>query len=99
MSTHEDENIKKLSDVFNELLHNEGLHDKIRKAKVISLWADIVGPHITKNTFNLRFDDNKLIVHVKSDALRHELMFMKTQIIHHIHQRIKEEFIEDILFY
>lgn len=94
-----DDNIKKLSDVLKEMLKTEGLEDKIRKAKVISMWKDIVGPHIVKNTYNLRFDGNKLIVNVKSDALKHELIFMKKQIIQNLHQAIKEEFIEDIVFY
>lgn len=94
-----DDNIKKLSDVFREMLKKEGLEDKLIKAKVISMWKDIVGPNIARSTYNLRFDHNKLIVHVKSDALRHELMFMKHQIIQNIHQAIKHEFIEDILFY
>lgn len=93
-----EDNYKKLSDVFKQFVSNSGLSDKIRKAKVISQWKDIVGPHIANNTYNLRFDNNKLIVHVKSDALKNELMFMKNQIIQNIHQTIKEEFIEDIIF-
>lgn len=93
------EEFKKLSDAFKELLKNKGLDDKIRKAKVLSMWKDIVGPHIANNTFNLRFDGNKLLVNVKSDALKNELMFMRHQIIQNIHQTLKEEFIEDIIFY
>lgn len=95
----EEENVKKLSDVFKDLLKKEGLEDKILKAKVISMWKDIVGPHIAKNTSRLKFQENKLIVHVHSDALRNELMFMKHQIIQNLHQAVQKEFIEDILFY
>ncbi|GAB4202393.1 MAG: hypothetical protein Fur0023_08260 [Bacteroidia bacterium] len=95
----DNEGFKKLSDAFKELLHNKGLEDKIRKAKVLSMWKDVVGPHIANNTFNLRFEGNKLLVNVKSDALKNELMFMRHQIIQNIHQVLKEEFIEDIIFY
>ncbi len=93
------DNIKKISDLFKELMKSHGLEDKLRKAKVISGWPEIVGPHIAKNTYNLRFDGNKLIVNVKSDVLKNELIFMKNQIVQNIHQKIKEEFIEDIIFY
>ncbi len=93
------EEFKKLSEAIKELLQNKGLEDKIRKAKVLSMWKDIVGPHIANNTFNMRFEGNKLLVNVKSDALKNELMFMRHQIIQNIHQTLKEEFIEDIIFY
>lgn len=88
-----------LPDAVKNFIKNSGLEDKIRKAKVIANWNTIVGPHIASNTYNLRFDNNKLIVHVKSDALKNELIFMKNQIIQNIHQFIKDEFIEDIIFY
>lgn len=95
----EEDNIHKLSDLFKQLIKEKSLDDKIRKAKVISVWNDVVGPHIANHTYNLRFDKNKLIVNVKSDALKNELIFMKNQIINNIHHVIKEEFIEDIIFY
>lgn len=95
----DNDNIKKLSDVFKDIIKSNQLDDKIRKAKVIAMWSEIVGPHISKNTYNLRFEDNKLIVYVKSDALKNELIFMKNQIIQNIHHHIKHHFIEDIIFY
>jgi len=99
MNLESEDNIKSISEALNDFLKSNGLDDKIRKAKVIALWKDIVGPHIARNTFNLHFNNNTLIVNVKSDALKNELIFMKTQIIKNIHQTIQEEFIEDIIFY
>lgn len=99
MNLESEDNIKSISEALNAFLKDNGLDDKIRKAKVIALWKDIVGPHIAKNTYNLRFEANKLIVNVASDALKNELIFMKNQIIKNIHQTIKDEFIEDIIFY
>jgi predicted nucleic acid-binding Zn ribbon protein len=93
-----DDNIRKISDVFNDLLKSQGLDDKIRKAKVIAHWNDIVGPSVARHTYNLHFDNKKLIVHVKSESLKNDLNFMKNQIIQNIHQTIKEQFIEDIIF-
>ena len=94
-----DEPVRKLSEVFQELLKNQGLDDKMRKAKVLSMWKEIVGPLIARNTHHLKFDNNKLIVYVRSDALKQELIYMKQQLIQNIHQAINEEFIEDIIFY
>lgn len=97
----EEDNIKKFSDALRSLLQSEGLDQKIKRASVIRLWPEVVGPHIAKHTFNLHFDKNKniLIVQVTSDALRQELQYMKPQIIQSIHQYIQVEFLEDIIFY
>lgn len=99
MNIHDDENIQSFSNAFDAYLKNTGLYDKIKKSKVITQWKDIVGPHIARNTHQLKFNNNILIVYVKSPALKHELMYMKQQLIQNIHHHIKEEFIEDIIFY
>ncbi len=90
---------KKLSELLNEYLKKEKIDQKVLKARVISEWHNIVGPHIFKNTYNLRFDNDTFIMSVRSDVLRQELLFMKNKLIQNIHEYVKTEFIKDIIFY
>lgn len=72
--------------------------DQFYQGKVISLWDNIVGPVIARETEHIYIRNKVLIVKLKSQALKHELEYAKKKLVKIINKKADHEVINDISF-
>jgi predicted nucleic acid-binding Zn ribbon protein len=88
----------KLSDILTPLLRDKGWDTIVREYRAVSIWSEVVGPYIARNTLPQRIDRGVLFVIVRGSALLQELSFMKDQIAERINGRLPEPVVRDIRF-
>jgi hypothetical protein len=67
-----------------------GITDEIRAQRLLTEWADLVGPKISARTRPYGVDNRVLTVEVASSAWMHELNLLKTQIFTGLVERLGE---------
>ena len=87
-----------LSSVIEKLLVKRGIEKPVKRYQVFSDWEVIVGEKIAAVTTPERIDKDRLIVRVKSDVWRNELLFHKGVIQKKIEARLGRSEINDIIF-
>jgi predicted nucleic acid-binding Zn ribbon protein len=91
-------NEQPLSEVINELLRHYNLKDKWDAARVVQSWESIVGSYIASHTTDIHLQNGVLFVHLDSDALRNEVLYLKTLLINKLNQVAGYNIVEDIVF-
>jgi len=87
-----------LGSVLNKVFDELGINQSIKRYQVLSDWNDIVGKRISDLTEPQRVADNKIIVKVKNDSWRQELVFYKPAILNKIQTKTGSQTIKDIIF-
>ena len=67
-----------------------GITDEIRVSRLLTEWADLVGPKISARTRPYGVVERVLVVEVASSAWMHELNLLKAQILAGLHDRLGE---------
>lgn len=88
-----DQSIKALID---EMLRNSGMKKRYSELEVIACYNRHVGPYIEKNTREIRFKNNTLIVKIDSGVLKQELSAARQKLMDSINQELGIRLIEDI---
>lgn len=70
---------------------------ELKRGMVLHLWPSVVGDRINTATKNLRFEGNKLIVTVVSDAWRYELHTNRFSIAKKLNDRVDAKIIKEII--
>lgn len=91
-------NNQSLRQVIEELIEAYRLSDKLNQARVISLWDNVVGKMIARDTTHLYIKHKTLYVKLNSPALREELGYAKSKLIKSLNKAAGAEVIEDITF-
>ncbi|GAP42717.1 hypothetical protein TBC1_11856 [Lentimicrobium saccharophilum] len=91
-------NNQSLRQVIEELIEAYRLSDKLNQARVISLWDNVVGKMIARDTTHLYIKHKTLYVKLNSPALREELRYAKSKLIKSLNKAAGAEVIEDIAF-
>ncbi len=82
----------------------EGLLKKLELDKrllgwsVLEIWDEVVGPRIASNARPVAYRDSKLFVEVSTTAWKHELSFMREDILTRINAKLKKSVVKDIIF-
>jgi len=71
---------------------------KLKEARLIDSWKDVVGEMIARHTVHLRIWKKVLYVEVDSAALRNELTYARDKIKKALNRKAKENLIEEIVF-
>ena len=87
-----------LGSVLNKFFNDLGIDQSIKRYQVLNDLNDIVGKKIADVTEPKRLADNKIIIKVKNDAWRNELVFYKTAILKKIQTKTGSQTIKDIIF-
>ena len=90
-------NTQKISEVIDEYLKNSGLTQKLKKARIINHWEELIGKAIAKRTTSIYIKGKTLFVSLNSSVVKNELMMMRQQIIDTINKRAGETLIEKIV--
>ena len=73
--------MESLGQIIQSALKDFGIEKSVKRASVVSLWPEVVGPQIAELSTAKVITNGKLFVHVTNDAWRHELMYLKYEII------------------
>jgi predicted nucleic acid-binding Zn ribbon protein len=90
-------NTQKISEVIDEYLENSGLTRKLKKARIINHWEELIGKAIAKRTTSIYIKKKTLFISLNSSVVKNELMMMRQQIIDTINKRAGETIIEKIV--
>jgi predicted nucleic acid-binding Zn ribbon protein len=90
-------NTQKISEVIDEYLKNSGLTQKLKKARIINHWEELIGKAIAKRTTSIYIKKKTLFVSLNSSVVKNELMMMRQQIIDAINKQAGEILIEKIV--
>lgn len=90
-------NTLSLGEAIKEFLDQYKHRDKIHESEIISSWAAVMGPNITKLTYDVYFKNGKLIVHLKSPPLRQELSMQRSKITKALNTHLGSNSIKDVI--
>lgn len=93
-----DKNAERLSDIISGILKNRGWETKVRENRVFSIWDEVVGDEIAKNSLPKRIDRGSLLVITRNPTWTQQLTMMKKKIIDKINKKLKDKIVKDIRF-
>ena len=86
-----------LGDVLATLIKDLGIGKKLSEQGLIEQWPQVVGDKIAKHTRAVTCEGGKLFVEVDSAAWRHELLYMKAQILERLNRKAGSKVIQEII--
>ena len=89
--------MERLEHILKNTLNELGLKQTIQKYQALEVWNDVVGPKIAAETVPQTLTGGKLMIRVKSDVWRHELLYHLPEIIHQINQKVGMTAVEEII--
>jgi predicted nucleic acid-binding Zn ribbon protein len=90
-------NTQKISEIVDEYLKSSGLNHKLKKARIINHWEDMVGRAVAKRTTSIYIRKKTLFVSLNSSVVKNELLMMRQQIIDALNKYAGEIIIEKIV--
>ncbi len=86
----------KIEGALKSLLQSLGLEKRIKQAKVVEIWAEVVGDQIASATRVLGVGNGTVVIAVKDSIWRQQLVFEKPEIVRRLNEALGEELIADI---
>jgi hypothetical protein len=96
MSTRKDEP-QGMGEVLRQFTQTHKLEKGLDNAKIVTLWAELLGPGVKAYTDSVRLSGTTLHVKLSSSVLREELAYGKESIINMLNEALKKEVIEKII--
>lgn len=90
-------NTQKISEVIDEYLKSSGLSQKLKRARIINHWEELIGKAIARRTKSIKIRNKTLFVSLNSSVARNELMMMRQQIIDALNKYAGEIIIDNIV--
>jgi hypothetical protein len=91
-------NQQSLGEVIREMLSSYRLDAKLKQARVLEAWPEVVGEMITKYTRDIYFKRTRLYVKIDSPVIKNELSYSKSEIIASLNNIVEEEIVTDLIF-
>lgn len=88
---------KPLKDLIRNYLKDFPEKKRLKKGMILSLWPVVVGEAIARQSENLHFEGDKLIVNVRDTMWRHELHMQRYAIMKKLNKEVQEEIIREII--
>jgi predicted nucleic acid-binding Zn ribbon protein len=88
---------KTLKEVLLKMMEVYKLKGKLNQTRIRSLWEELMGPSIARQTTELRIHHKKLYVQLQSASLRNELSYGREKIKDMINERLGERYLEDVI--
>jgi len=90
-------NTVSIAQVINEVIGEYKINDKLREARIVSAWYEVLGP-LAKPTDQLYVKNKTLFVNLSSSVIRNELSMMRSMLVRSLNEKAREEVITDIVF-
>jgi predicted nucleic acid-binding Zn ribbon protein len=90
-------NTQKIGKVIDEYLRDSGLIQKLRKARVLNHWEELMGKTVANRTKSIYIKNRTLFVILSSSVLRNELSMMRQEIIDAVNKHAGEMIIDNVV--
>ena len=88
---------KPLRDLLKKYLDNVPHRKRLKRGMILSLWPEVVGSAIARETENLHFEKGKLVLSVKNPAWRHEIHMNRFSIAKKLNDKVGEKIVREIV--
>ena len=89
---------EQIGKLIRSFLRQESLESPLNERRLISSWAEVLGPTIASYTRELYIKNQVLYVHLTSAALRQELMMGREMLIRNLNAQVGSQVIVNIVF-
>ncbi|MBQ7056730.1 MAG: DUF721 domain-containing protein [Bacteroidaceae bacterium] len=96
MKRRNETDIKELLQLF---LRESQLETPLNEYRLINSWEKVAGKVVQRYTDGLRIHNQKLIVRLKSPALRSDLMMRRQELVNKLNEEVGAKVIYDIEFH
>jgi len=83
--------------VIKKLLKNQKLEGRLKELDVLELSKELLGENLMKYINDLSIKNGKLIIKVRSAAVRNELSYQKSEIIKKINKQVGNKILQEII--
>lgn len=90
--------VDSIKEVIDKTLKDLELTNKVKEARVLNLWNEVIGDKIKDHTEAKYINHGTLFVTVDSSTWAHQLLFMKNQFTNKINKRLEAKIVKDIRF-
>ena len=90
-------NTLSIRQVIGDVLDEYKISDKLKEARVISAWPEVLGP-LAKSTDKLYIKNGVLFVNLTSSVIRNELSMMRSALVKALNEKAGGIVITDIVF-
>ena len=91
-------NADQIGVLSRNFLRQESLESPLNERRLISSWAEILGPTIASYTRELYIRNQVLYVHLTSATLRQELMMGRDLLVRNLNRHVGAQVITNIIF-
>ncbi|NUM50520.1 MAG: DUF721 domain-containing protein [Flavobacteriales bacterium] len=85
-----------LKEAIHALLRMYGLEEKMQGIDLIKAWEDVMGKTIAKHTIDVVYKKKVLTVKLDSAPLRHELSYLRTEIVQKINEKMGKMLVDEL---
>ena len=90
-------NQQSIGAVIRKLLKNQKLEGRLKELDVLELSKELLGENLMKYINDLSIKNGKLIIKVRSAAVRNELSYQKSEIIKKINEQVGNKILQEII--
>ncbi len=87
-----------ISDIIRDILKNRGWEAKVREQGVLSVWDEVVGERIAKNSLPKKINRGSLVVITRNPTWTQQLTMMKEKIIDRLNEKLNDDIVKEIRF-
>lgn len=91
-------NAQTVGEIIQQLLHDNGLDNKLHEQQALELWPRVVGPGVNRYTVDRYVTAGVMHVKISSASLRNELMMNRSLIIQQLNEILGHNVITEIVF-
>ncbi len=93
-----DRNDQWVGQAIEQFLKEYNSSDKLKEARIVSLWSKIVGPVFSNHTVSIYLKHRFLYIRMDAASVKHELYMARTILIKNLNAELGENIIEKIIF-
>lgn len=88
----------KIGNLITDSLNAMGFAERLHKQSAVTLWPQIAGELIARESQAVAVDGDTLIVRVRQAAWRQQLSFLKAELLTRIESNLGKGYLKDIRF-
>lgn len=90
--------VHSLGDLVRRNLREQGLETPLLQKRLLAAWPEVAGAAVARYTLNTYIQNQTLVVHLASPALRSELSMQRRQWVARLNDYVGSQVIADIRF-
>jgi predicted nucleic acid-binding Zn ribbon protein len=79
------------------LVDNYGLRERLDEEHLRAAWAEVVGEMVARHTLGIELRHGRLRVRVDSAPLRHELGYMREELVGRLNERLGRTAVKEVV--